>query len=219
MCLKNRCQRNVLFDYAARYWGLHVESTAEEEIKQIALGFLDNSKNVASSGQIVIDDERYNSIPNPRFPMFYKDTKKIPWHGAHGVTKTSLHLTTNLKAMQLTACFGFASLIVALLRRERYTDDKDGDGRTPPSYAAGDGHEAVVRILLDQASFEADCEDAIRRTPLSHVSSSGHVEVEKLLMKRDVAASGEEAQNILKPHGAFLLAITAIDVESIFGRG
>lgn len=72
----------------------------------------------------------------------------------------------------------------ALVSAEQYVDHKDSYDRTPLSYAAENGREAVVRILLEQACVEVDCEDTEGRTPMSYASSSGNVEVAKLLMGR-----------------------------------
>ena len=167
--LKERCQRNPLFDYAARYWGMHVEITVDEKIEGMALDFLDDENNMLSSCQIVMEYQEGDVLPHEIDPM---DLSKFAVR------------TTDLTAMNLMACLGLGKLVAALLRKEQYVDHKDSYDRTPLSYAAENGREAVVRILLDQAGVEVDCEDAEGRTPMSYASSSGNVEVAKLLMER-----------------------------------
>ena len=167
--LAERCQRYVLFDYAARYWGTHVEITTENTIEEMALGFLGSEKNVDSTCQVVMDYQRRNAF------SFLTDEFRM----------RRFSVQKDRKAMHLLAYLGLRRLAVALLRNEQYVDHKDRLGRTPLFYAAENGHEAVVRILLDEAGVKADCKDLHERTPLSYVSLEGHVEVAKLLMKRN----------------------------------
>jgi len=59
---------------------------------------------------------------------------------------------------------------------------KDPNGRTPLSRAAGGGHEAVVKLLLETGKVDVDSKDSYSgRTPLSYAAESGHEAVVKLL--------------------------------------
>ena len=182
--LEVRCQQNVLFNYAARYWGTHVESTTENMVEEMALGFLRSEKNVESTCQVV---------------MYYQGGSFLSLRH-HEFRRRSYQVTKDLKAMHLLAYLGLRRLAVALLRREQYVDHKDSVGRTPLFYAAQNGHEAVIQILLDQVGVKADCKDFDGRTPLSYVSYSGHVEVANLLMKRndvDINSTDQDSQTPL----------------------
>ncbi|PUU72383.1 ankyrin repeat-containing domain protein, partial [Tuber borchii] len=65
-------------------------------------------------------------------------------------------------------------------------DSSDEYGRTPLSYAAGSGHEGVVKMLLERADVSPNSPDKYGRTPLSHAAKSGHEGVGILLGRVDV---------------------------------
>jgi len=60
-------------------------------------------------------------------------------------------------------------------------DSKDKNSRTPLSYAAGKGNEAVVKLLLKTGKVEADSKDKYSQTPLSYAAGKGNKAVVKLL--------------------------------------
>jgi ankyrin repeat protein len=54
---------------------------------------------------------------------------------------------------------------------------------TPLLYAAENGHEAVVKLLLEQGA-ELETKDLDGRTPLSRAVENGHEAVVKLLVEK-----------------------------------
>jgi len=69
-------------------------------------------------------------------------------------------------------------------------DSKDDNGRTPLSWAAGEGHEAVVKLLVERDDVEADSKDDFGETPLWWAAANGHEAVVKPLVEWDDVEAG-----------------------------
>jgi ankyrin repeat protein len=57
-----------------------------------------------------------------------------------------------MTGIYLAIYFGLAEEITTLLKNSYDLDSKDSDGRTLLLWAAGNGHEAVVKLLLEKGA-------------------------------------------------------------------
>jgi hypothetical protein len=123
---KIRISKNAFFEYAATNWARHI-LTIQEELSYLALQFLQDEALLASTSQMVFKPRYTNRSHSQAFPR----------------QMTGLHLT---------ARNGLLFLLEELLRPEdakilTKADSPDGQGRTPLSWAARGGHEAVMKLL------------------------------------------------------------------------
>ncbi|KAL8367828.1 hypothetical protein RB599_003644 [Gaeumannomyces hyphopodioides] len=104
-------------------------------------------------------------------------------------------------------------------------DIGDGEGQTPLLWAAANGREAVVKLLLATGKVDVDSKDKRGRTPLSWAAENGHEAVVKLLLatgKVDVESKDDSGRTPLSwaaenGHEAvvkLLLATGKVDVDS-----
>ncbi len=68
---------------------------------------------------------------------------------------------------------------------EKINNSKDKYSWTPLLWAADNGHEAVVKLLLAKDGVDQDSKDDYNRTPLLLAAMSGHQVVVKLLLAKD----------------------------------
>jgi len=83
--------------------------------------------------------------------------------------------------------WGKAARAVGVLIGVRYANPDIPDtanGRTPLSWAAGNGHEGIVALLLGRKDVNPHSSSKSLRTPLSWAAANGHEGIVKLLLVR-----------------------------------
>jgi Ankyrin repeats (3 copies)/Ankyrin repeats (many copies) len=154
---ETRLQSNPLYDYAARNWGHHIrESDAQ----------CPNAEFIRSEAKVSACSQAMMVSPGYRYGDY---SQRVP---------------RQMRGIHLTAWFGLAQMVGMLLEDGYDSDCKDSHDRTPLSYAAVDGHEAVVKLLLARADVEINSKSEYGRTPLSYAAENGHETVIKLLLAR-----------------------------------
>ena len=82
--------------------------------------------------------------------------------------------------------YGVFGILKVILQREGQgsvdVDARDEDGRMPLLWAAREGHEAVVKLLLATGKVDIDARDGNGRTPLLWAAREGHEAVVKQLL-------------------------------------
>lgn len=163
---ENRCSESLLFDYATRYWGRHMLGVqGEERVCKLAVAFAQDENLVSSAVQAMFQTSYNHQGYCQEFPR----------------QVTGLHLA---------AFFGLADLAKRLLLAPGedgriIADSKDGDGQTALSWAASQGHGAVVELLVSRDDVTVNSKNKDSHTPLHLAAASGHEAVVRLLIEKN----------------------------------
>ncbi|KAL7945818.1 hypothetical protein V8C42DRAFT_357458 [Trichoderma barbatum] len=151
---QERLELNPLYDYAAHNWGHHARKASKAPPK--AMQFLESKLKMRASVEV----------------LNYHD-----W-----VTKEEVqHLADQTTSLHLAGYFGIEEIVEALLKTIDVTAT-DYDGATPLSWAAYQGQEAIVKLLLAIPGVVPDTKNNFGYTPLSLAAYRGHEAVVKLLL-------------------------------------
>jgi len=156
---ETRLQLYPLYHYAAQNWGHHVHE-ASTILTQPITNLLKSEPKVSACSQAMMVSDR------DHYKGYSQEAPK---------QTTAVHLMAYLGLMETTRI---------LLENGHRPDIKDSNGRTPLSWAAENGHEAVARLLLDRADVNVNLKDRFRQTPLSRAAENGHEVVVRLLLDR-----------------------------------
>ena len=106
--------------------------------------------------------------------------------GHEGIVRLLLGWTTT-KPDGTNSWLGKTPRVLNVVRGKTYVDPNwlDKCGQAPILLAAGEGHEAVVKLLLGRKDVKSDKPDIKGRTPLFCAARNGHEGVVKILLKRD----------------------------------
>jgi len=161
----------VFLDYAAKHWAAHVR------------GLPGKLQDAMSESMLEICDAASNRC--------------LTWLEVYWES-TSLHPPQRFNTLMIAAYFGLKTVVKRLLEKSAASlNSQDGTyGRSALSWAAGNGHDAVVSLLTKgaginlgwlglplQSRAEVDSLDTQGRSPLSYAVLSGSIATVRLLMK------------------------------------
>ena len=168
--LKARLQKYPFLRYAARYWATHARVCEQQAVKELLMSFAKSDRRVSSASQL----------------MFHSDHDYDTYQDLHKIRSRS-----PLTAMHVLAYLGYEDLISELLNYGFVADSEDSTGRTPLWWAARQGHEAVVDLLLSQNHVNVNnrgrscCSSMWDYTPLGIAVATGRDKTSELLIKHE----------------------------------
>ena len=150
------CCSNVLL-----YWGIHTKRDLSYCAKLLAPKQFGDCENRISTGIL-------SQVSKPSVICIDFD-KLALFNGLH-----------------CASIFEIGRIVVCLVEVESCSiNQKDSMGATPLAWAAGNGHEAVVELLLGRADINPDKPGGDGRTPLVLAACGGHQGVVEMLLGRD----------------------------------
>ena len=146
-------------EYCSLYWGIHTKRELSDCAKSLALELFRRYDGHISI-QLLLGQPKALRLPNYR---------------------------TNLRfsGLHCASFFGIVEMAAALIEMECY-DINEGDfwRTTPLAWAAQNGHEGVVKILLGEGEVNPDKPDDRGLTPLLYAARNGHKGVMEILLER-----------------------------------
>ncbi|KAF8421782.1 ankyrin repeat-containing domain protein [Tirmania nivea] len=164
-------------EYAACNWGTYAK--------------LQSNKNVMKLSITLPGDG--NKLPSTPLKVLYAS---IAGHWGFNYWQ---RVTLLFSGIHVGAFFGLDDLTKYYCEMGQ-ADLHDDTGRSPLSWAAGRGHQAVVKLLLERNDVDVDASDEDGQSPLSWAAKNGHEAVVQLLLERndvDVNAKGKGGRSPL----------------------
>ena len=160
-------------EYSSRYWGTHANKGLSDHARTLALELLNDYEGHLSAVSLL----------------------KQVLHPSH---VGSIGYSPRFSGLHCASFFGIIELVTVFVNAKGCEINQcDCTGKTPLLWAAINGHDGVVKQLLEQEDIDPDRQDGAGSTPLSWAAYNGHEGVVKLLLSRpDVDPDGHNKQDI-----------------------
>ena len=155
--LKEKMNEYVFLNYAALYWGNHVQQQP-------------SNKAITKLAKALVSHE--SGCPPCAIQVLYSELHRM-WQST----------ATKFSGIHLTAYFGLSEYMGYFPKA--HMNMKDDSNRTPLSWAAEYGHESIVQMLIETDDIAINASDKGRRTPLSWAAGTNQEAVVRLLIECD----------------------------------
>ena len=147
-------------EYSSLYWGTHMRMELSDRGNTFALQLLG----------------RFDSHISVKF-LWESIKEGLPFYIGQG--------DKPLSALHCSSYFGIVEVTNSLINTNRWDlNQRDSAGMTPLIWAAKNGHEKVVSLLLEKINIEPDLPDThCGRTALSWAAGNGHEKVVKIFLE------------------------------------
>ena len=191
-------------EYSSLYWGIHMRMEVTDRAKALALQILDQFAGHISAKFLWESIGR--DLVRREFPWLCTPNRK------------------RFSALHCISYFGVAEVANSLIKMDRWDVNKrDGAGMTPLAWAARQGHEEVVRLLLRKKHIQSYQQDTNSgRTALSWAAAKGHEGAARTLLGprfvnlRSIGHRWRKASRAVSV--LFSGRYTKPDISSKFGR-
>jgi hypothetical protein len=183
--LDARRKDNPLLMYAALYWRKHTNADIEHKLQNLFLMFLKDHSRLLST----IEVARYTTDFNK--------------YDLNGWTQNN---TKSISGLHVAAFFGLGTITQLLLADGAHVMAKDSEGQTALHWAAYNGREEVVRLLLERSDLDVNWKDHRKRTALHLAAMAGHEQVVRQLLTRSDINSKDDSDK------------TALHYAAIYGH-
>ncbi|KAH7136903.1 putative ankyrin repeat-containing protein [Dactylonectria estremocensis] len=195
---------HVFLNYSATHWASHFRAAAIED-DQMLLSLQQICD--ASSNRCRTWFRAYCTNTYTTFPGGFTTLMIASYFGIEVIAKLELgrddveinatDVTSHRSALSWASENGFSDIVKILIKHPKLSlktitklpflkgaevDMKDRSGRTPLSYAAWNGHQAIAQRLV-KAGARTDSKDILGYTPITYAICSGHMDLIKQLTK------------------------------------
>lgn len=190
----HRIETLPLLNYAAVHWGPHMKLavggvcvTELTDVRIDALAFLADVGSLSSASQVLLmSDSASQVLLMTGRRQYFKESivqEAARFSGSHWIGR-----------------FGLVFLLEQWIARDVELDGCDYDGRSPLYWAARNGHDATLKLLLATDKVNVNSKDKHGRTALSWVAENGNEAITRMLLdagKVDVDSKDKYCQTPL----------------------